>query len=1005
MKGFMKLLKQKNKKSDSNGKIGSNKSNKKLMDKVKIKRVKRDKKKISTKEKVLAGLGLGASLFGAAGVTAPKASSTEITSTNSSQQGTKTSSIKSALNKIFGIPVAEAARTTTVTGYVASTGNTDSTAVSTDTPVSTAASRNSTAVARETPTKSDTTTTTAVTPSLSFTTGSGDTSTPKVGDTWKISITNATPGASVTVIGSYNGGSSGEATTMGAIQSDGTLSLSGTFTADQVGSWQESWSVGGTSVGSFSFNVTGAVVAATVTGLSFSSNSVKQGGNYVATISGTNLDGVSFDAYVTYPDGNGGTTSGWVNNWQTGATQTQTAGTLPVGTYTISKLRINGTTTTFSYGATIKITAAATPSLSFTTSSGNVSTPKVGDTWTITIANAAANTDVYVKGYTTGVSGSQAEGPANAITTKMGTTDANGNFILSGTFTADQIGTWNETWIVGSASGSFAFQVTSATTAAEVAVTGLSFNKTKIKSGDSYNATISGTNLDGVSFDAYVTYPAASGTSSGWVNNWQTGATGTHSDTANLPDGNYTVTKLRVNGTTKEFAGISATMIISSTADTTTGTATGTGTTTSTTTTATTTTAPILYVTGGLGTGTVGKAFSSAFSVTAGDSNTQLASSKYSIAVVSGTLPPGLNLSTAGVISGTPTTAGTYNFSMVATGSGYTSTTLWFTMVISPASATTTATADSAVVTLSSYSLNLQIGATATVKASAIAAGETQPDYNFSVSSNSDAVSASVDSSGNITITANSTTGDTPAVVTVHPQDVATSNTASDETISVTVSGSTVTTASSGGGSALDLSPGFITTSMPNGTIGQLYTAGIRASSYGSVTYSIVSGSLPPGLSLVNQGSYANIDGTPTVAGNYVFTVQATNSYGSTKMQFVINIPGSGSSGTVQASSVDAQLTNLNSSFVGLQMPSGLQMPDGYDSSANTTAVETEVKGVATTGSYTVKKGDTLASIANKVYGDSTKWRKILSANPKCLSVPGNTRTLKVGAVLSIPQL
>jgi nucleoid-associated protein YgaU len=51
-----------------------------------------------------------------------------------------------------------------------------------------------------------------------------------------------------------------------------------------------------------------------------------------------------------------------------------------------------------------------------------------------------------------------------------------------------------------------------------------------------------------------------------------------------------------------------------------------------------------------------------------------------------------------------------------------------------------------------------------------------------------------------------------------------------------------------------------------------------------------------------------------------------------------------------------------------------------------------------------VKKGDTLWAISKKYYGDGKKWRKILEANPQALSIPGNTRTLKIGAVLVIPQ-
>jgi hypothetical protein len=60
--------------------------------------------------------------------------------------------------------------------------------------------------------------------------------------------------------------------------------------------------------------------------------------------------------------------------------------------------------------------------------------------------------------------------------------------------------------------------------------------------------------------------------------------------------------------------------------------------------------------------GTVGTAYSQTFSATP--------AGNYSFAKTSGTLPPGLNLNAAGGLSGTPTSAGTYTFTVTATGLG-----------------------------------------------------------------------------------------------------------------------------------------------------------------------------------------------------------------------------------------------------------------------------------------------------------------------------------------------
>ncbi len=87
----------------------------------------------------------------------------------------------------------------------------------------------------------------------------------------------------------------------------------------------------------------------------------------------------------------------------------------------------------------------------------------------------------------------------------------------------------------------------------------------------------------------------------------------------------------------------------------------------------------------------------------------------------------------------------------------------------------------------------------------------------------------------------------------------------------------------------------------------------------------------------------------------------------------------------------------------GLAMPagysasSGLRMPENFE--ANSVQDTSQVKGANV---YTVKKGDTLWSIAKKYYGDGTKWRKILEANTKKVKSP---KALKAGTELNIPSL
>ena len=64
----------------------------------------------------------------------------------------------------------------------------------------------------------------------------------------------------------------------------------------------------------------------------------------------------------------------------------------------------------------------------------------------------------------------------------------------------------------------------------------------------------------------------------------------------------------------------------------------------------------------------------------------------------------------------------------------------------------------------------------------------------------------------------------------------------------------------------------------PTAQVGAAYSSAITCGGcVGTTTFSIYSGSLPPGLTLT--GATGAITGTPTTAGTYTFTVQASDSY------------------------------------------------------------------------------------------------------------------------------
>ena len=83
-------------------------------------------------------------------------------------------------------------------------------------------------------------------------------------------------------------------------------------------------------------------------------------------------------------------------------------------------------------------------------------------------------------------------------------------------------------------------------------------------------------------------------------------------------------------------------------------------------------------------------------------------------------------------------------------------------------------------------------------------------------------------------------------------------------------------------------SPIITTADLPNGTQGSSYSANLSAIGSTPITWTLLSGSLSTGLTLSSSGS---ISGTPTQAGAFSFTVQASNSAGSAQKLFTILVP------------------------------------------------------------------------------------------------------------------
>ena len=217
--------------------------------------------------------------------------------------------------------------------------------------------------------------------------------------------------------------------------------------------------------------------------------------------------------------------------------------------------------------------------------------------------------------------------------------------------------------------------------------------------------------------------------------------------------------------------------------------------------------------------------------------------------VTTGSLPAGLTLSTAGAISGTPTTAGTSNFTVTAKDAGTPQQSVQQALSITvTAGLTITTTTLSNGTVNSSYSATLQ------------SAGGTAP-VTWSVTTGSLPAGLSMSTAGAITGT---------------PTTAATST----FTVKVTDSGNPVQTATQQMSILVNPALSIVTTTLPDGTVGTAYSQNVvSAGGTLPVSWSLASGNLPAGLNIQNgSNGEAVIDGTPTIAASSTFTLKATDS-------------------------------------------------------------------------------------------------------------------------------
>jgi len=220
----------------------------------------------------------------------------------------------------------------------------------------------------------------------------------------------------------------------------------------------------------------------------------------------------------------------------------------------------------------------------------------------------------------------------------------------------------------------------------------------------------------------------------------------------------------------------------------------------------------------------------------------------YTWAISSGSLPAGLSLvASTGAITGTPTAAGTSNFTSRVTDNAAATATKALSIVVNPAISITTSSLPADTV---SVAYNQTLSATGGTGALTWAIYSGTLPTGLSLNTSTGAITGTPSASGTSNFTVRAT--DTVSA-------------SATKALSIVV----------------NPVPSITTSSLPNGTVGASYNQTLaRTGGTTPFTWAISSGSLPAGLSLV--ASTGVVSGTPTASGTSNFTARVTDNVGAT---------------------------------------------------------------------------------------------------------------------------
>jgi uncharacterized protein YhjY with autotransporter beta-barrel domain len=199
----------------------------------------------------------------------------------------------------------------------------------------------------------------------------------------------------------------------------------------------------------------------------------------------------------------------------------------------------------------------------------------------------------------------------------------------------------------------------------------------------------------------------------------------------------------------------------------------------------------------------------------------------------------------------------------------------------------------------------------------------------------------------------------------------------------------------------------FSASNWPNAKKGEVYSQSVTATYSASstvVTYSVLDGSLPPGLSL--DGSNGTISGTPTATGSWTFTYQALNADGySSSQSMTLKV---GPSATNHSMTVAANSSNNAVAFTvsGTEQVSAVSSAaHGTTSLSGSTGAYSPTAGYSGSDSFTCTVTDSASGLSSTATVFVTVTQPTLAIAPSALpdGVVGQSYSATLSASLGGP--